>query len=69
MANRRISELPLLDGTQVAEQDLFTMVHVFEVDPTLKNKKNYRIRFKAISKFILPNSKWLHSLRFFSCSK
>ena len=39
MANRRISELPLLDGTQVAEQDLFTMVHVFEVDPTLKNKK------------------------------
>ena len=39
MANRRISELPLLDGTQVAEQDLFTVVHVFEVDPTLKNKK------------------------------
>jgi len=39
MANRRISELPLLDGTLVAEQDLFTVVHVFEVDPTLKNKK------------------------------
>jgi hypothetical protein len=39
MANRRISELPLLDGTQIAEQDLFTLVHVFEVDPTLKNKK------------------------------
>ena len=39
MANRRISELPLLAGADVAEQDLLTMVHVFEVDPTLKNKK------------------------------
>ena len=39
MANRRISELPSIEGNQVAEQDLFTLVHVFEVDPTLKNKK------------------------------
>jgi len=39
MANRRISELPLIEGNQIAEQDLFTLVHVYEVDPTLKNKK------------------------------
>ena len=39
MANRRISQLPILTGSEVAEQDLLTMVHVFEVDPTLKNKK------------------------------
>jgi len=39
MANRRISELPSIEGNQVGEQDLFTLVHVFEVDPSLKNKK------------------------------
>ena len=39
MANRRISQLPILTGSEVAEEDLLTMVHVFEVDPTLKNKK------------------------------
>jgi hypothetical protein len=39
MANRRISELPSIAGDQVAEDDLFTLVHVFEVDPSLKNRK------------------------------
>ena len=39
MANRRISDLQELAGIDVAEQDLFTIVHVFEVDPALKNKK------------------------------
>ena len=39
MANRRISELQELAGLDIAEQDLLTVVHVFEVDPTLKNRK------------------------------
>jgi hypothetical protein len=39
MANRRISELPLIEGDLVAEEDLFTLVHVYEVDPSLKNKR------------------------------
>jgi len=39
VANRRISEFPSIDGTQIDEQDLLTLVHVFEVDPTLRNKK------------------------------
>jgi len=39
MANRRISELPSIAGDQVAEDDLFTLVHVYEVDPLLRNKK------------------------------
>ena len=39
MANRRISELQELAGLDLADQDLLTVVHVFEVDPTLKNRK------------------------------
>jgi hypothetical protein len=39
VANRRISEFPELNGTDIDEQDLLTLVHVFEVDPTLRNKK------------------------------
>jgi hypothetical protein len=39
MANRRISDLQELAGIDLAEQDLFTLVRVAEVDPALKNKK------------------------------
>lgn len=39
MANRRISEFPAISGIDINEQDLLTLVHVFEVDPTLRNKK------------------------------
>ena len=39
MANRRITELQDIAGTALAEDDLFTVVHVGEVDPTLKNRK------------------------------
>jgi hypothetical protein len=39
VANRRISDLPEIAGSELAEEDLFTVVHVFEVDPALKNKK------------------------------
>jgi len=39
VANRRISELQELAGLDLADQDLFTVVHVSEVDPTLKNRK------------------------------
>ena len=39
MANRRITELQAIAGTSLAEDDLFTVVHVSEVDPTLKNRK------------------------------
>ena len=39
MSNRRISEFPAINGLDIDEQDLLTLVHVFEVDPTLRNKK------------------------------
>ena len=39
MANRRISDLQEIAGVDIAEQDLFTLVKVAEVDPELKNKK------------------------------
>lgn len=39
MANRRISEFPSINGSEIDEQDLMTLVHIFEVDPVLRNKK------------------------------
>ncbi len=39
MANRRISDLPAISSVDIADADLFTIVHVSEVDPGLKNKK------------------------------
>ena len=39
MANRKISDLPLILGTDLAGNDLFTVVRTDEVDPTIKNKK------------------------------
>jgi len=39
VANRRISEFPAINGNEIDEQDLLTLVHVFEVDPVLRNKK------------------------------
>lgn len=39
MANRRISDLQEIAGNTLAEEDLFTVVKVAEVDPALKNKK------------------------------
>jgi hypothetical protein len=39
VANRRISEFPSIQGVDIDEQDLLTLVHVFEVDPVLRNKK------------------------------
>ncbi len=39
MANRKISDLPLILGTDLNGNDLFTVVRTDEVDPTIKNKK------------------------------
>jgi hypothetical protein len=46
VSNRRISEFPAINGIQVDEQDLLTLVHVFEADPTLRNKKITFSQFK-----------------------
>jgi len=39
VANRRITEFSSVNGTSIVDEDLLTLVKVFEVDPTLKNKK------------------------------
>ena len=39
MANRRITDLQELAGNALEDIDLFTVVHINEVDPALKNKK------------------------------
>ena len=39
MANRKITQFPAIQGNQIASGDLFTLVAVDEVNPTLKNKK------------------------------
>jgi hypothetical protein len=46
VANRRITEFPAINGLDINEQDLLTLVHVFEVDPTLRNKKITFEQFK-----------------------
>jgi len=47
VSNRRISEFPPITGVDIVEQDLLTLVHVFEVDPTLRNKKITFTQFKS----------------------
>ena len=54
MANRRITELPSIVGADLSELDLLTLVRVFEVDPTLKNKK---ITLSEFSNYL--NTKYL----------
>ena len=39
MANRKITQFPAIQGNAIASGDLFTLVAVDEVNPTLKNKK------------------------------
>ena len=39
MANRKITQFPAIDGNAITSGDLFTLVAVDEVNPTLKNKK------------------------------
>ncbi len=46
MANRKVSEFPAITGDAVDEEDLLTLVHVFEVDPVLRNKKITFTQFK-----------------------
>ena len=47
MSNRRISEFPAISGVDIDEQDLLTLVHVFEVDPTLRNKRITFTQFRS----------------------
>ena len=47
MANRRISEFPSINGADIVDDDLMTLVHVFEVDPLLRNKKITFTQFRT----------------------
>ena len=39
MANRRITQFPSIEATSIVDEDLVTLVKVFEIDPALRNKK------------------------------
>jgi hypothetical protein len=47
VANRKISEFPAISGIDIVDQDLLSLVHVFEVDPTLRNKKLTFTEFRS----------------------
>ena len=47
MANRKITQMPPIDGRDINDNDLLTLVHTFEVDPTLKNKKITFTQFRG----------------------
>ena len=55
MSNRRISEFPAINGLDIVEQDLLTLVHVFEVDPVLRNKRVTFTEFKNYLDQYYPN--------------
>lgn len=46
MANRKISDFPAIEAGQIVDQNLLTLVAVFEVDPLLRNKKITFTEFK-----------------------
>jgi hypothetical protein len=55
--NRRISEFPEIAGTTIDETDLLTLVHVFEVDPVLRNKKITFSGFKDyLNQYYVPKT-------------
>ena len=56
MSNRRISEFSSINGLDINEQDLLTLVHVFEVDPVLRNKKITFTEFKEYLNLYYPNT-------------
>jgi hypothetical protein len=57
VSNRKISEFPAINGVDLDEQDLLTLVHVFEVDPTLRNKKITFTQFKEyLNEYYAPTS-------------
>jgi len=39
VANRRITQFPSIEATDIVDDDLITLVQVFEIDPALRNKK------------------------------
>ena len=39
MPNRRITEFPAILAGDIVDEDILTLVDVFEVDPSLRNKK------------------------------
>ena len=56
MSNRRISEFSSITGLTIDEQDFLTLVHVFEVDPVLRNKKITFTEFKEYLNLYYPNT-------------
>jgi hypothetical protein len=56
VSNRRISEFSSITRSTIDEQDLLTLVHVFEVDPVLRNKKITFIEFKEYLNLYYPNT-------------
>jgi hypothetical protein len=56
VSNRRISEFSSITGSTIDEQDLLTLVHVFEVDPVLRNKKITFTEFKEYLNLYYPNT-------------
>jgi hypothetical protein len=53
VANRRITEFPAIAASEIVDQDVMTLVHVFEVDPSLRNKKDYLFPVQGLSQRVL----------------
>ena len=49
MANRRITQFPFIQAADIVNDDVITLVHVFEIDPALRNKK---ISFSGLREYL-----------------
>ena len=49
MANRRITQFPFIQAADIVNDDVITLVHVFEIDPALRNKK---ITFSGLREYL-----------------
>ena len=66
MANKRITQFGPIEASQIVDQDVLTLVSVFEIDPALRNKKitfsnfreyldQYYVNSAETDPFIAPN--------------
>jgi len=49
VANRRITQFPFIQAADIVNDDVITLVHVFEIDPALRNKK---ITFSGLRQYL-----------------
>ncbi len=65
MPNRRITEFPAILAGDIVDEDILTLVDVFEVDPSLRNKKITFSGFREyLNQYFKTNSKKVEAINY-----